>query len=47
MTATLSEIQNEWSINDLADAHEMIEWHNARTLDAQRQQERKQQEAAR
>ena len=32
-------IQNEWSINDLADAHEMIEWQNASTLDAKRKQE--------
>lgn len=24
------EIQTQWSINDLADAHEMISWQNAR-----------------
>lgn len=23
------DIQTQWSINDLADAHEMIEWKNA------------------
>ncbi len=32
-------IQNEWSINDLADAHEIIEWKNARTLAEQARQE--------
>ena len=40
-------IQNEWSINDLADAHEMIEWHNARTRDAQKRQDQKQRDAQR
>lgn len=33
------EIEGQWSINDLADAHEMIEWQNASTLDAKKQQE--------
>lgn len=39
MSATLVEIQTQWSINDLADAHEMISWRNASTLDAQRKQD--------
>ncbi len=32
------EIETQWSINDLANAHEMINWHNARILDEQKAQ---------
>lgn len=39
MTATLVEIETQWSINDLADAHEMIEWSNASTRAEQKRQE--------
>ncbi len=41
------EIQNEWSINDLADAHEMIEWRNARTRAAQANSDRDRKDAQR
>ncbi len=33
------EIETLWSINDLASAHEMIDWKNARTLAEQKAQE--------
>ena len=35
------EIETQWSINDLADAHEMINWHNAGIRAEQEEQERK------
>jgi hypothetical protein len=34
----LVEIETQWSINDLANAHEMISWKNARILDEQKAQ---------
>ena len=36
------EIQTQWSINDLADAHEFITWHNERTRAELKAQEQKQ-----
>ena len=40
-------IQKEWSINDLADAHEFIEWTNARTRAAQAKSDREREAAKR
>jgi hypothetical protein len=34
------EIETQWSIDDLADAHEMIEWNNASIIEAQDQAKR-------
>lgn len=34
------DIETKWSINDLADAHEMINWHNAGIRDEQEKMER-------
>lgn len=36
---SLVEIETEWSINDLADAHEMVSWKNAGILEEQRVRE--------
>ena len=39
MNVSLIEIQTQWSINDLADAHEMISWRNACIAEERRKQE--------
>lgn len=41
------EIQTQWSINDLADAHEMISWKNEGILAEQEQQALRQKAAQR
>ena len=40
-------IETQWSINDLADAHEMISWENARVLAEQERMKRERAEAQR